>query len=206
MIALDALLSLSLLPASALSRLSGQNNLLGGACFSHPAAATAADDLPLLAVDMPLLNGEAALCEVWHSPGPMQSGRQGAIRYRENDSLLFGCLSLAETSPDGRPPLQLSAEAAYQSIFELLEARGHAANVWSVTSYSELTREALAYLEQILGGDSPYIYRGLLQPGMGLISNNVLHDRAAFTDDAAHKRHYYRARYFDRLAGTGMLE
>lgn len=69
-----------------------------------------------------------------------------------------------------------------------------------------LTREALAYLEQILGGDSPYIYRGLLQPGMGLISNNVLHDRAAFTDDAAHKRHYYRARYFDRLAGTGVLE
>ena len=127
MIALDALLSLSLLPASALSRLSGQNNLLGGACFSHPAAATAADDLPVLAVDMPLLNGEAALCEVWHSPGPMQSGRQGAIRYRENDSLLFGCLSLAETSPDGRPPLQLSAEAAYQSIFELLEARGFGA-------------------------------------------------------------------------------
>jgi len=43
-------------------------------------------------------------------------------------------------------------------------------------------------------------------PGMGLISNNVLNDRAAFTDDATLQRHYYRARDFDRLAGTGVLE
>jgi hypothetical protein len=70
----------------------------------------------------------------------------------------------------------------------------------------DVTREALAFLSEILGSDSPYIYRGLLEPGMGLISNNVLHDRAAFTDDATHQRHYYRARYFDRLAGTGVLE
>ncbi|MDA8092446.1 MAG: TauD/TfdA family dioxygenase [Betaproteobacteria bacterium] len=65
-----------------------------------------------------------------------------------------------------------------------------------------LTREALAYLEELLDSDSPYIFRGLLQSGMGLVSNNVLHDRAAFADDADHKRHYYRARYFDRLGGT----
>ncbi len=66
----------------------------------------------------------------------------------------------------------------------------------------EISTEALAYLEEILNSDSPYIYRGRLVSGMGLVSNNVLHDRAAFTDDATHKRHYYRARYFDRLAGT----
>jgi hypothetical protein len=69
-----------------------------------------------------------------------------------------------------------------------------------------LSREALAYLHEILHGDSPYIYRGRLESGMGLVSNNVLHDRAAFTDDATHKRHYYRARYFDRLAGTGIAD
>lgn len=69
-----------------------------------------------------------------------------------------------------------------------------------------ISREALAYLEEILNSDSPYIYRGRLEAGMGLISNNVLHDRAAFTDDATHKRHYYRARYFDRLAGTGIAD
>lgn len=69
-----------------------------------------------------------------------------------------------------------------------------------------LSREALAYLQEILNTPSPYIYRGRLESGMGLVSNNVLHDRAAFTDDATHKRHYYRARYFDRLSGTGIAD
>ncbi len=69
-----------------------------------------------------------------------------------------------------------------------------------------LSREALAYLHNVLHSDSPYIYRGRLESGMGLVSNNVLHDRAAFTDDATHKRHYYRARYFDRLTGTGIAD
>lgn len=69
-----------------------------------------------------------------------------------------------------------------------------------------LAQEALAYLQDILNGDSPYIYRGRLESGMGLVSNNVLHDRAAFTDDDSHKRHYYRARYFDRLAGTSISD
>ena len=65
-----------------------------------------------------------------------------------------------------------------------------------------MTSYATTALKDILHSDSPYIYRGLLQPGMGLISNNVLHDRAAFTDDEEHQRHYYRARYFGRLLGT----
>ena len=69
-----------------------------------------------------------------------------------------------------------------------------------------LTKEALKYLEEILYSDSPYIYRGRLESGMGLVSNNVLHDRAAFTDDETHQRHYYRARYFDRLVGTDVLK
>lgn len=69
-----------------------------------------------------------------------------------------------------------------------------------------LASEALAYLRAILEGNSPYVHRGRLESGMGLVSNNVLHDRTAFTDDAVHKRHYYRARYFDRLAGTDVAE
>lgn len=69
-----------------------------------------------------------------------------------------------------------------------------------------LSREALSYLENLLNCDSPYIYKGRLESGMGLVSNNVLHDRAAFTDDETHTRLYYRARYFDRLAGTSISE
>ena len=69
-----------------------------------------------------------------------------------------------------------------------------------------LTQAALAELAKLLDSDTSYIFRGLLEPGMGLVSNNVLHDRAAFTDDVTHKRHYYRARYFDRLVGTGVMD
>ena len=67
-----------------------------------------------------------------------------------------------------------------------------------------LTREALNYLEGILNSDSPYIYRGRLESGMGLISNNILHDRSAFSDGDSRKRLLYRARFYDRLPGTSV--
>jgi len=67
-----------------------------------------------------------------------------------------------------------------------------------------LVREAVAWLEALLNGDSPYIYRATLQAGWGLISNNVLHDRSGFEDgpDPADKRLLYRARYYDRIEKT----
>jgi alpha-ketoglutarate-dependent taurine dioxygenase len=64
------------------------------------------------------------------------------------------------------------------------------------------TRAAVAALEQLLAADSPYILQARLEPGMGLLCNNVLHDRAGFSDDPAHPRLLYRARYYDRIAGT----
>jgi hypothetical protein len=35
---------------------------------------------------------------------------------------------------------------------------------------------------------------------MGLVANNVLHDRDAFIDDPQRPRLLYRARYLDRVA------
>ena len=64
------------------------------------------------------------------------------------------------------------------------------------------TRAAVKALEEILAQDSPFIFRGRLEAGMGLVCNNVLHDRAAFTDSPGHKRLLYRARYFERVEGT----
>lgn len=61
-------------------------------------------------------------------------------------------------------------------------------------------RAAAALLERILAGPSPFIHRITLAPGMGLLCNNVLHDRTGFTDDPAHPRLLYRARYHDRIA------
>jgi len=120
----EAMLRLEILPASRLSR---HDSVLGGACFSHPARVLDSMDFPLAAVDMVLLEGAAATCEIWHCTEPLQSGQHGAIRYRHSDTLLFGSVSLAESAGDARPPLQATTEAAYQSIFELLETHGYTA-------------------------------------------------------------------------------
>ena len=64
-------------------------------------------------------------------------------------------------------------------------------------------RAAAAFLERLLAGPSPHIHRVTLRPGMGLLCNNVLHDRAGFADDPAHPRLIYRARYHDRIPTGG---
>ena len=60
-------------------------------------------------------------------------------------------------------------------------------------------RAAVAFLGRLLATPSPYIFRLTLQPGMGLLSNNVLHDRSGFADDPERPRLIYRARYYDRI-------
>lgn len=65
------------------------------------------------------------------------------------------------------------------------------------------TRAALAALERILAGPAPEIFRGRLEPGMGIVCNNVLHTRSAFGDSPLHKRLIYRARYYERVAVEG---
>jgi len=62
--------------------------------------------------------------------------------------------------------------------------------------------EARRRLEQWLNGPSAYVYRLRLESGMGLICNNVLHDRAGFEDAGDAPRLLYRARYYDRIRGT----
>lgn len=61
------------------------------------------------------------------------------------------------------------------------------------------TLAASAFLENLLNADSPYLFRATLAPGMGIVCNNVLHDRSGFADDPTHRRLLYRARYFDRI-------
>jgi len=62
------------------------------------------------------------------------------------------------------------------------------------------TRAGVAFLEQLLSSDAPWIFHVRLQPGMGLVCNNVPHERSGFTDDPQRSRLLYRARYLDRVA------
>ncbi|HUW36257.1 MAG TPA: TauD/TfdA family dioxygenase [Rhodocyclaceae bacterium] len=63
------------------------------------------------------------------------------------------------------------------------------------------TRAALARLEDILKRGTPWTHRGRLEPGMGLVCNNVLHARSAFADSPGRRRLLYRARYHQRISG-----
>ncbi|MHB8759751.1 MAG: chorismate transformation enzyme, FkbO/Hyg5 family [Thiobacillus sp.] len=122
------MLQLEYLPASRLAHGHPGDlaDVLGGICFARPAAELQLPDLPLLAVDLETPPGQAPVCEIWRSSEPLASGRAGAIRYRESESLLFGCVELDESAgTDGKTPLQAATEAAYGSVFALLEARGY---------------------------------------------------------------------------------
>jgi hypothetical protein len=67
--------------------------------------------------------------------------------------------------------------------------------------------EAVHFLEDLLARESASMFRVRLESGMGLISNNVLHDRSGFEDIPGQPaRLLYRARYYDRLQGTGVRD
>ncbi len=63
------------------------------------------------------------------------------------------------------------------------------------------TRAAVEALLNLFRPDSPFILRHRLKSGQGVLTNNVLHCRTAFEDDAqrGQTRLLYRARYYDRV-------
>ena len=65
----------------------------------------------------------------------------------------------------------------------------------------DATQSAVAALRGVLA-TSPFVLSGRLEAGMGLVCNNVLHDREAFGDDPHRPRLLYRARFLDRVAAA----
>ena len=165
----EDLLRLEYLPASRVDQLahSGQDGLLGGICFSHPAIAQDTAGLPMLAVDMTLPAGEEAICALWHSQEPLQSGRHGVICYRQSETLLFGYLTLDEAAGDApldqRPPLQVATEAGYRSIFELLESLGYDAvlRFWNYfPAINRVSQDMERYRQFNIGRQDAFLSRG----------------------------------------------
>ena len=69
---------------------------------------------------------------------------------------------------------------------------------------NNVTREAVDCMNSLLSSNNPYVITYRMQAGEGIIANNVLHNRTAFTDSevANEKRLLYRARYYDRVKGS----
>ena len=70
-----------------------------------------------------------------------------------------------------------------------------------------LTEKAVQCLEEVLRTANDYIFQMRLNAGEGVITNNVLHTRTAFTDgtDVQQQRLMYRARFYDRIVNTDVL-
>lgn len=66
-----------------------------------------------------------------------------------------------------------------------------------------VTLEAASKITELLEDES-LVFRYQLQAGQGVICNNTLHNRTAFSETADQRRLIYRARYYDRIANTGL--
>jgi alpha-ketoglutarate-dependent taurine dioxygenase len=72
--------------------------------------------------------------------------------------------------------------------------------VWRDT---EDTHKAVEMISHLLADDNN-VLKVKLKAGQGIICNNVLHNRSAFTDSDQQKRLMYRARYYDAVKQTNI--
>ncbi|CAL62987.2 Conserved hypothetical protein [Herminiimonas arsenicoxydans] len=105
-------------------------SLLGTLCFAEKLPSDIADtvDLPAMPVMMPLLDGQQTLYEILRTDTALKSAMTGDIRYRCNDALLFGVITLDESDfikmadAAKAAPLQMASRSAYEQVFALLES------------------------------------------------------------------------------------
>jgi len=62
-----------------------------------------------------------------------------------------------------------------------------------------VTTAAREFLSEMLDHGNGLVFHHRLQPGEGLLSNNVLHNRTSFSDGQDKQRMLYRARFFERI-------
>jgi len=88
--------------------------------------------LPCARIDLPVLGAGHTVCEAWRSSALPRAGQCGALRYREDGELLFGCLALPEERGTVGA-LREIARSAYAQTFALLDRLGypHLVRCWN---------------------------------------------------------------------------
>ena len=112
--------------------------MLGIAQFGLNLAPLDVAYVPIAAVPLSPLGEVDSLYEIWRADGPMQTGNMGAVHYRFNEQLLFGCIALPEPHGEAaaNSTLKATTTAAYAQIFATLEATGYGqlVRVWNYVS------------------------------------------------------------------------
>jgi chorismate lyase / 3-hydroxybenzoate synthase len=103
------------------------DGVLGLAEFGRQPLAAVPDAVPTARVRMPPLNTADNVCEVWHAAATLRGGRVGAVKYRANEQIVFGCVEVSESdSPpmqraERRGTLHRATMQAYRDIFQALD-------------------------------------------------------------------------------------
>jgi chorismate lyase/3-hydroxybenzoate synthase len=100
----------------------------GGAVKRAPSSALA-NDVPVAEIRTPVLGSTGEVCEIWRTRQPVESGQRARVRYRRGDEVLFGCISVAESTS----ALHTATSEAYREIFATLDelAYPHLLRVWN---------------------------------------------------------------------------
>jgi alpha-ketoglutarate-dependent taurine dioxygenase len=132
------------------------------------------------------------------------------LMLRDENSDFIRALSApdAMTIPERTDEYGVARAAQTGPVFSIDQASGalhmrYTARTRSIEwKQDAITLAAVAALEKLLASNLPHIHNTRLEPGMGLLCNNVLHDRTAFSDTPDSPRLLYRARYHERIAAS----
>ena len=113
--------------------------IMGVATFDGARLGFADAEIPVAAINTPVLGEVGVLCEVWRTQHAVESGTHGRVRYARTADMLFGCIAVQESEPPGsvaaeeRTPLYDATEQAYQEILRALDALKyeHLIRVWN---------------------------------------------------------------------------
>jgi chorismate lyase / 3-hydroxybenzoate synthase len=113
--------------------------IMGVATFDGSRLGFADTEIPVAAINTPVLGEAGVLCEVWRTQHAVESGTHGRVRYARTADMLFGCIAVQEGEPPEsvavgeRTPLYDATEQAYQEILRTLDALGyaHLIRVWN---------------------------------------------------------------------------
>jgi chorismate lyase / 3-hydroxybenzoate synthase len=113
--------------------------IMGIATFDGPRFGFADAEIPVAAINTPVLGKTGVLCEVWRTQQAVESGTHGRVRYARTANMLFGCIAIKESEPPDsvavgeRTPLYDATEQVYQEILRTLDALGyaHLVRVWN---------------------------------------------------------------------------
>lgn len=136
------------------------------------------------------------------------------IKLRDEDPAMIAALMAddAMTIPANREAGVLirpdQTGPVYSVVAERLHMRYTHRQKNVVWKGDQTTARARARLRAILEADDDYIFSRCLQPGQGLLCNNVLHARTGFEDQPQQHtgRLIYRARYLDRIREPAKFE